>query len=713
MPTPTPTPEFPHPEAATSGPDDRHMSWPETRIATHPDHADFPDWLSTFDQLTYESDVDGSIGRHPRLVDQRQLFRQAQLWVSLLRFRRRIHGFDGISAVWRGALQRKIILPTNGPEADFLWGQFIELGFRDEKVLTELYEYATMLAHSRGMIWAHLCESIVSYFFERGKPMIAERWHRDLAPICQPAAGYLTRLAPKALATRQSQEAFRRLYESTTTRNLYDIIIPLLCSREDFPGALRWHSILMKFGDHPSDTSVLEPLRKYLARFGDRDQKQLEAVTDDLIQAGVPFEALLTKAPKVTPIMSREFMNRILGDVHSIAPKSLDDGFCARILATRAISVDLLIRGMGILGVEAIGPIALRELALRKCEGKAILQRISQLRDVGISIGSSHFSKLVRALALDGREDVLKALVESDQHPDTVADASLQEKLLVHYIQTRDWLQTRKTLAILTRFARSPYNEYWNVCLRAYLSGNDLEAAKRVLESMRLAGTPPSVASIQSILSKALRKRKKGRRPSSFTADKDDLQHVISYLFAALRAGSSVSPWSWKELFRRLHVTNRREELERLAVWLTYYYNPNMSVATSARYNACRASPTQPAVFVGSAPIAKGVSTSHEKHPLQALFPIDFQRAILSTGFDATAHKRVTPPTSDDLSQCDKDGGIQRRVGFLRALRQRGVHVRENTLQKAFRMNRAPKLESGPIAQKRERGVVRLVIPRS
>lgn len=58
-------------------------------------------------------------------------------------------------------------------------------------------------------------------------------------------------------------------------------------------------------------------------------------------------------------------MSSIVGDVHNIREKELNDAFCARLFATTAFSIDLIITGLRMLGMRTVGNLALREIAAR------------------------------------------------------------------------------------------------------------------------------------------------------------------------------------------------------------------------------------------------------------------------------------------------------------------------------------------------------------
>src|SRR2546429_6110405 len=59
------------------------------------------------------------------------------------------------------------------------------------------------------------------------------------------------------------------------------------------------------------------------------------------------------------------------------------DEFCARLFATTAFGVDFILQGMQMIGVDEVGPLALRELAIREENCDSVSNRLAQLSYVG------------------------------------------------------------------------------------------------------------------------------------------------------------------------------------------------------------------------------------------------------------------------------------------------------------------------------------------
>ncbi|KAI9811820.1 MAG: hypothetical protein M1832_000673 [Thelocarpon impressellum] len=271
-------------------------------------------------------------------------------------------------------------------------------------------------AANAGACCAGFYETLIGHFL-RVDPPKAYQWHRHLeSSSFPPPDRSLARLAETvAFRSPASSAAFEQIYKGSTWRNLYGVIVPLLCSR--------------------GHSKAAEPLMYHLALYD--DQTRLKALTRRLVDAGVSSAASTSKIFRDNTVISREMMNRILGETISIPPKPFNDAFCARLFATRALSI---------LGVEAIGPLSMRELAVREGRPRALVATIQQMEAAGVSIGTSTFARLVKKFATENETDILEHLLASDQHPDALEDKRLQEALLASHMAAQDWGQMKRSL---------------------------------------------------------------------------------------------------------------------------------------------------------------------------------------------------------------------------------------------------------------------------
>lgn len=620
--------------------------------------------LVSFEQYQHESNLGDIFRKGSRLVDHPMYCMDFNLWLELIRFRRRQSDIAGTAIIWREIQSRNIQLPLQGTNADEAWDQFIKFGWETSSIRQNVIIYARRLRSDTGQAWGKLYFKIISDCLE--KPRTAFSMHKRLHHEFPPTSEQLKQLFFQAISSKPAFAAFKGLYKDLTNRDMYDTIIPHLCRTKNYAYAIKWHNLLMRVKDLPSSSAAAEPLIYHLAIYADINHalKLVKAMVD----AGVAL-APIAKA-KDKAFMSREIMNRHLGETHGIAPKVISDEFCARIFATTMFSIDTIISGLRFLGVDNIGPLSLRELVLREGPSPSVCRRrIDQLNNVGITLGDSTFCALVDSLASRGERQLLEDVVKCDMHTDAFEDEELQEALLMSYRLSGDHRQADRTLAILT--ARSSLDNkaivYWNVLLRSALKRQDKDNTYQILEKMQELNIPVNAKTSNYVSSYLLSKRRTSRRPTNI----EDLPAVIAICQRILRTGGVLPPSAWTEILRRLGMMGHLIEFEKLALWLAdWYSNPTeralqLSLFSQKKIDA----------------LPKNLPTNHPRHPLHIIFPAVAQQAIVAWSFQHVGdiEQRVTKL---------RKKGLTWRWGLelLGKLKQRNVTVIWSTVSKACRL---------------------------
>ena len=659
---------------------------------------DKPDWrnrLVTFEQYQHESDLGNPIakGSRPRLVDTPECAGHFGLWLELARFRQRQYGLEGLRIIWKEVSRRGLKLPCHGPIAYELWSSMLQLGFEFPRILKEIEVYAKKLQESTGASWRELYSTILRHHLKT-KPTHAYQWHAHLYQHFPPSLEQLKEMFRDATTNDTTLGFFRPIYIELGIRGMYDTIVPELCGLENHTAALKWHKLLLRKHDLPTNASVSEPLLHYIAMYGRKEH--LVEITKGMINAGVSFPENNRSTYKSSPFISRELMNRQLGETHGVAPKVFSDEFCARLFATRSFAVDTIISGLRVLGVEAIGPLSLREIGSREnSKPAAICNRIDQLNSAGISIGSSTLSTLVRRLALEDKKDILNDVLTCDLHPDTFEDRNLQESLLVSYHRSGDKRQMERTLAILT--VNSPYSnpaaERWNLLLRVYLTQRDLTGIQQTLEAMRemhIVVSPRSSSYLQVCM---LSRRQVGKKPFRT----DELPLVINVWREVLQLGGIVPPVAWREVLKRLGMSGQLKDFEALSLWLANWYSGAASRASGINL----VSPTLRYKRLSKAHVPLSLSSRHPLHPLRILFPIVMQQAIIDWGFQSGSHGQTIKNLSAN-GPTDRPSwtwGLQ----LLQKLRQRRVMIEGPTIARICRQRLISLFGPGLSNRKRNR----------
>lgn len=643
--------------------------------------------LVTFEQYQYESDLGNRVphGSYPRLVDSPECATDFSLWLELVRFRQRHYGLEGLIVIWKGLLRKSLQLPCGGRIADELWSSLLQLGFQYPEILKEIKVYAKTQRALTGASWPKLYLMILRYHLEL-KPHYAYQWHAHLHRDFPPSPEQVAELFRHALMNEAALGHFRRIYLELGIRHMYNIIIPELCERENFTAALKWHNLLIRNRDLPSNASISEPLLHHFAIYGKHDH--VVAITKGMVDAGVSFAKRTKRTYKQAPFISRELMNRQLGETHGIVPKVVTDGFCARLFATSMFTIDTVINGLCVLGIEAIGPLSLKEIASReKSEPQAVSSRIDQLSRAGISIGNSTFSTLVRRLALEGKSKLLNEVLTCDLHPDTFEDRNLLESLFLSYHQAGDTRQMERTLAILTVSSthESIAVDHWNLLLRVYLKRRDLNGIQLTLDAMREMHLKVSPRSSSYVRVCMLSRRQVGRRPHRT----DDLPLVINIWRLLLQLGGTVPPIAWREILKRLGMEGQLTDFEALSIWLANWYSDPAARALQVSL----ASPKLDYRKVSTPRVPARLSPRHPLHPLRILFPNVMQEAIVTWGFQRGVNGKTLKDTSSTgrIRRLSWPWGLQ----LLRKLDQRKVIVSRQTVARVCRQRLVSLFGSG------------------
>ena len=623
--------------------------------------------LTTLEQFKAESSLElPSENGHCRLIDDARFAQNPELWLELIRFRRRHDGLKGSQAVFKAMLDKGFQFPIEGTIADNLWDEFIELGrWKSRGIRDEVIPYALNLLQTTGNLWPKLYPKLLLQCL-RTQPETAFKQHVILYKDFHPTSGQMKQLFHQIPLSKRSLGVFRRMYIDLKTRDMYSTIIPRLCLAEEYSQAIKWHYLLLRLGDIPTNAVIAEPLLDYLTLYG--TAQQLSEVNKSLVEAGVSFTSS-GPATHISPL-SRENMNRLLGEEHSITPKELSDSFCARIFATKMFSTGTVIQTLNAFGVRTLGPLALKELAARENSSPEIVrQYIFRLNDAEISIGDSVFSVLTQKLAMNN-DPLLQDAVEHDMHPDAYEDYTLQESLLASYKRSDNRRKEELTLAILTA-KTSPEDMQkarWNLLLRCAITNKDIKHAYQILELMQEQLLPVDARSSHYARTQLLSPRRRSKKPSHI----DDLPIVIAIFQHILRTGGDLPALEWREIIRRLGMTGQLPAVESLALWLAdWYLKPSFRRLQSSVFSLSRSRNQIP----------QSLSPRHEKHPLRLIFPIAAQHAIVAWGFQHCDNTASHTTSSNGSSLTWRWG-----VTLLAKLKERGVPVQRTDVARACRL---------------------------
>lgn len=608
-----------------------------------------PDAFAT---LSHEADVCNRLPaietRETRLVDHSQYLQNVNLWIELLRFRLRLDGQQGAIDIVQAMVQRKVVLPLRGPQADQLWSTLLWSAVQYPKMLHHLYPYLVESLPRSGLLDIRLYTRLVGPLL-RQNPMFAATWHKRMQAdgLLPPAfVSVLAQLVTDVCFSNHKSraiEAFRKIYTSAKVRHAYDECMLPICRSFDFPEAVDMHAFFIRHDDHPSLSMQSMPVIAHLTENDWLAKSNMKSTTrarftSQVLEAQYEFDCLkptkldADRAVSTMPPLTRESMSSIVGDVHNIREKELNDAFCARLFATTAFSIDLIITGLRMLGMRTVGNLALREIAARAPNPVDYLTTVDAMKAAGITITDSVFSRALHFFA--GRPDKYHSfehLITSDQHPTAYDNRVLQKQLFASFLASGDHNQANAVLDILTMHQRQPENYHANLILQTYARSGKRATTLQILHEMRLHRIPVSDASLQTIQRTLLRPRLRSKRPITQRHHeyKADLDFTTNVFLETMRTGQLVNPTRWHEILRRYGMENRLDPLERLSMWLALWY--------SGRLNDDRPPLPSPSSKQGGTKADTAVLSEGDQHPLAIIFTPHLLRAIIAWGFKSEA----------------------------------------------------------------------------
>ncbi|THW95927.1 hypothetical protein D6D17_07605 [Aureobasidium pullulans] len=489
--------------------------------------------LDAFSTFRHEADVCDRLpapkDAETRLIDEPQYLQNLNLWLEILRFRLRLDGQQGVMDVVEAFVRRQVVLPLRGPQADQLWSILLWSAIQYPQMLRLLYPYVFDTLPRSGLLDICLYHRIVGPLL-RQNPMFAVKWHKRMQIDGLLPSDHVSVLAhfvedvcmsnhkPKAI------EAFKKIYTSLKVKYAYDECMLHICRMLDFPDALDMHVFFVRHDDKPSlsmkSTPVIAHLieHTWLAKSGMKPSVR-DRFADQIMTAQYEFQRIKpieldTAHAEVMPALTRENMSTLVGDVHNIREKELNDAFCARLFATTAFSTDLIITGLRMLGLKVVGNLALREIAARVSQPLEYVATVDAIRNAGISVVDSVFSRALQSFAKQpGKHRSFEFLVSSDQHPTAYEDRSLQKQLFGSFLASGDHTQANAVLDVLTVDEAEPQTYHANLILQAYSRRGQRASILQILHEMRLHRIPVSEASLRTIQWTTLRPRLRSKRP--------------------------------------------------------------------------------------------------------------------------------------------------------------------------------------------------------
>ncbi|KAJ5549823.1 hypothetical protein N7461_004521 [Penicillium sp. DV-2018c] len=643
------------------------------------------------DKLEFESDVGHLNDIGTRLVDNPDYRTNFDLWEELLRYRQRHYGDNGTVEIWEGLRVRVdgVRLPVTGEQADLFWQSFVDMGLRREVFLKEVLDYAINLWKQHGSRWPQLYERVVGGLLDQSMTHRAVETHKrlqlaglasthDVLQILPSAIGSTSHPAGTEFVTVADLEqsylppglkAFQTICSITPDRKFYGPVISMLIQQGHGEAAISMHHFLAQCQDHPQTPAEIQPLLEYVEKFGLR--KEFNRLRG-YVKKRFDTEASIDQPVPVGTIPASDAKGSQDG-------KPYKDDIGAKMLATRALNFDMVVGGLKMLGVSEIGHRTLRELATRAHGNQDLLEKLKTLKQSGISVGSTVFSRLVQKLATQNRDILLSDLLRSDQHPDVLEDKRMQESMLLSYYMARDWRLYNMTLAVLTElYPTSP--DLHDIHFRKHIAAWELSAAGKVADELALRGRTLSEESVDFMAEQILTPRRMNHRPppGQRLSAVEEVVFIFKILKRVVPAGGYVSAAFWVEMLKRLGMADAWADWDKLrdcCTWLVSQYAE--SPGQKARSHVAFSKPLDPKQANG-----------RDRRMLDLIFTPQMQAAIVHWGFtfrvlDTTASKFAIPHPNPQIDE--KLIPWVRGLVLLRQLERSGLRLDKRLISQAVR----------------------------
>lgn len=656
--------------------------WPgsrSSRFASQPFHRD--DWdilTATDEELRFQCDVlaetpeDGQ----PRLVDWPQYANDITLWSCILEHRQRTEGDAGVAAVLEGLQKRRTLTKVEGPVAEQFWQAILDMAVRDQVMLHSAWSYAEWLYRDHRVFWPNLYAGVVSSFIAEQDIQSTLLWHlrlsssfcSDSEPLIQVLKQFITNSDAKV------REILQALYMTNVRQNLYDEMIPYLFAQGEEGIARDWRRLFVSHKDFPT-TEASRPFLQFLVGFHPK------------IQLTAEEHSFLT--PRETALPSSQFMHNLLrsdtrqadvsfdyqiskslGNVFGIRDQTDNDSLGARWFATFDFSIETIIGTLSTLGFSEIGPLSSQALARREPSPDRLLHHIAQLRESGISIGNSTYSKTLQYLATIGDEELFEGLIYTAMHPEEFDNFAMHPSYLRCAAAEGDFLLCQLLLEASHFRARQLLEELTNEALLVCLKGNSASAmvgffdimANGNIELMDSTADAVSTHICEEIVP----------RPAK---DGVDIASYANMHRRLLRLGYPLTSEASQVILFRLGRSGLHDERDDLVWDIVSYYEGNLGPERGSfrihKLDLPDAVAQQLPESERFMSLPTKLSTTSPYHPLHLVFNTELLGSIIRWGFRSS---RGMPWDGTEFSK-PADFFFARGIKLVAMLKEKGVRA--------------------------------------
>ncbi|KAI0450165.1 hypothetical protein F5B21DRAFT_443597 [Xylaria acuta] len=614
------------------------------------------------------------------LVDKFENHGDLALWCSLLDYQMRINGPVGVAHVWKGLWGRKALYVVDNPLAEMFWRVMLEgsLLSDDPSFLESIWVYSEWMYDLHQVKWPHLYTTVIKHMLRTHQHHQVLKWQLRLTPNFYPGpdefANIIKEFAPDKELYRL--DTLPTLYKTSPEKSLYNVLLPYLFDLGESTLARKWRRDFIRHGEIPLAQAPVRPFLRFLRGYYPNDKlipDELAALkfTPEQVQDGVPD-------------LTREFMNRVHGRTFGITVKNYNDRLGAKWFASSWVSLDGAISTISALGIEKIGPLSLQSIALRAKNSEDLLNRISQLRDHGISVVDSNYYQIILYLARQKDNELLYDFLRSDLHPDIFDDFNLQTQLINSINGISDWQTLRlllvARLVVFKRSARGVANSVLRLCFQQ----RNQDGVLNILEDMKTRNIPLNFEEASYIYESLIDDYNHNQR--SLTAKPAAFYLAI---FRQLKSMDVPVPLShWKLILLSMTRRGRLKDLERLSVELVDMFLSSPSLRPGfVPVHVCDLPVDMKGLLGGvenllGVYIPQDIQRNHGHHPLRELFNSKVITEIIENAFIAHPGQGFHTKHSTQPGRSWSQGSqITKTLWLLRLLHERGMWLRFRKVQ--------------------------------
>ncbi|KAI1188516.1 hypothetical protein F5B17DRAFT_395227 [Nemania serpens] len=614
----------------------------------------------------------------PLLVDRFANQGDVALWTCLLDYQMRINGPSGVTHVWKALWGRKTLYDVDSPLAETFWRVMLEgaLMSNDPSVLDSIWVYSEWMYDLHRVKWPRLYTTVIRHLLRTHQHQRVLQWQLLLAPNFYPGADEFANIIIEFALDKELNEVgtLTSLYKINPEKRLYNALLPYLYNLGESRLARQWRRLFIRHGEIPLTPAPLRPLLRYVKGYHPHDTLEPKEL------------AVLKLTPEPVddkePTLSREFVNRVHGQTFGITVKKYNDRLGARWFASSFVTIDLAISAVSAFGIEKIGPLSFQSIALRAGNPEELLNRVSQLREHGISVIDSNYVQAILYLARHDDNELLDDILRSDLHPDVFDDLNLLTRLIDSAADVSDWRTLRLLLAVRLAVFEISARGIANDVLRLRFQRRDQDGVVQILEDMKARNIPLNLEEANYIYQSLVEDYNRGGRSLD-----GQLATLYLAIFRQLKSMDVPVPLThWRLLMLRMARRGRLGDLEKLSVELVDMFISSLSQRPGFFPLHIWDVPAAMKESLGGVENLLGVYIpqdllkSHRHHPLRELFNNKVLTDVIENAF-------ITHPGQGFRAEHDtRSRGslspasqIAKMIRLLRILYERGMwlHIRK------------------------------------